>query len=82
MTETDKKSEAKIMEIIKSKFPSHKILAEEVFFFKTNNFNFSIHFNFKKIIKDQSKKEKDDDLTDDPTWIIDPLDGTTNFVHR
>lgn len=22
------------------------------------------------------------DLTEAPTWIIDPLDGTTNFVHR
>ncbi|XP_044981248.1 inositol-phosphate phosphatase isoform X3 [Hordeum vulgare subsp. vulgare] len=22
-----------------------------------------------------------DDLTYDPTWIVDPLDGTTNFVH-
>ena len=22
------------------------------------------------------------DLTDAPTWIIDPVDGTTNFVHR
>ena len=21
------------------------------------------------------------DLTNDPTWIVDPLDGTTNFVH-
>ena len=21
------------------------------------------------------------DLSDDPTWIIDPIDGTTNFVH-
>ncbi|MBN3285804.1 IMPA1 monophosphatase, partial [Polyodon spathula] len=21
-------------------------------------------------------------LTDNPTWIIDPIDGTTNFVHR
>ena len=20
-------------------------------------------------------------LTDDPTWIIDPIDGTTNYVH-
>lgn len=20
-------------------------------------------------------------LTDEPTWIVDPLDGTTNFVH-
>jgi inositol-phosphate phosphatase/L-galactose 1-phosphate phosphatase len=22
------------------------------------------------------------ELTDAPTWIVDPLDGTTNFVHR
>ena len=22
------------------------------------------------------------DFTDDPTWIIDPIDGTMNFVHR
>lgn len=22
------------------------------------------------------------ELTDEPTWIIDPIDGTTNFVHR
>lgn len=21
------------------------------------------------------------ELTDDPTWIVDPIDGTTNFVH-
>lgn len=21
-------------------------------------------------------------LTENPTWIIDPIDGTTNFVHR
>ncbi|KAH9315402.1 hypothetical protein KI387_024029, partial [Taxus chinensis] len=23
-----------------------------------------------------------DELTENPTWIIDPVDGTTNFVHR
>jgi inositol-phosphate phosphatase / L-galactose 1-phosphate phosphatase len=23
-----------------------------------------------------------DSLTDAPTWIIDPVDGTTNFVHK
>lgn len=22
------------------------------------------------------------ELTDDPTWMVDPVDGTTNFVHR
>ena len=25
--------------------------------------------------------ETHNELTDDPTWIIDPIDGTTNFVH-
>ena len=23
-----------------------------------------------------------DEFTNDPTWIIDPIDGTMNFVHR
>lgn len=23
-----------------------------------------------------------EDVLDDPTWIVDPIDGTTNFVHR
>jgi len=23
-----------------------------------------------------------EELTDEPTWIVDPIDGTTNFVHR
>jgi fructose-1,6-bisphosphatase/inositol monophosphatase family enzyme len=22
------------------------------------------------------------DFTDEPVWIVDPVDGTTNFVHR
>ena len=22
------------------------------------------------------------ELTDEPTWMVDPVDGTTNFVHR
>ena len=22
------------------------------------------------------------EMTDKPTWIVDPIDGTTNFVHR
>jgi len=22
------------------------------------------------------------ELTDAPTWVVDPIDGTTNFIHR
>ena len=24
----------------------------------------------------------EEDLGDEPTWILDPIDGTTNFVHQ
>eukprot|EP00397_Hematodinium_sp_SG-2012_P046316 GEMP01052283.1.p1 GENE.GEMP01052283.1~~GEMP01052283.1.p1 ORF type:complete len:348 (+),score=66.36 GEMP01052283.1:44-1045(+) len=29
----------------------------------------------------EETSSKDDRLTDAPTWVIDPIDGTTNFVH-
>ncbi len=54
VTEYDRASEQIIVETIRSRFPSHRILAEEG---TTGG--------------------------DDPAhrWIIDPLDGTTNFAH-
>jgi len=27
------------------------------------------------------EEQENDELTDRPTWVIDPLDGTTNFIH-
>ncbi|XP_046739925.1 inositol monophosphatase 1-like [Diprion similis] len=32
--------------------------------------------------EDVAKEGKPPELTNDPTWIIDPIDGTTNFVHK
>lgn len=29
-----------------------------------------------------AREDRLPELTDEPTWIIDPIDGTTNFVHR
>lgn len=55
VTEIDKKSEAKIIDFIKKKYPTHNILAEE-------------------------GGEKNN--SSDYLWVIDPLDGTTNFAHR
>jgi len=52
VTEVDLRAEAEIVNIIRSAFPDHGILAEE-----------------------QS------DGRDEFVWIIDPLDGTTNFIH-
>ncbi len=54
LTKYDKQCEKIITQIIKEKFPKHKILAEEGSF------------------SDESGGYR---------WIIDPLDGTTNFVH-
>lgn len=28
-----------------------------------------------------SMKKEEPELTDAPTWFIDPIDGTTNFIH-
>lgn len=56
VTEYDKAAEDCIIEIIKQKYPSHSILAEESGF-------------------DQQQEEE-------VLWIIDPLDGTTNFAHQ
>jgi myo-inositol-1(or 4)-monophosphatase len=54
LTDTDLKSEKKILSIIKEKFPAHSFYTEE----SSNN-----------------------KITQDDLWVIDPLDGTTNFFH-
>lgn len=46
----------------------------------------TIDFNYRmfRFICEESEyvKEKASELTDDPTWIIDPIDGTYNFIHE
>ena len=51
----DESSEKKIIEIIRSNFPDHEILAEE---------------------------SGSDNIKSPYRWIIDPLDGTTNYLNR
>ncbi len=50
----DRASEAAILEAIRHRFPTHRVLSEEA-----------------GAVGDG----------DGPTWVVDPLDGTTNFVH-
>ncbi len=54
VSEIDRGSEARIIRLIKSRYPSHEILAEE-----SGGNTASAEYK----------------------WIIDPLDGTTNFLH-
>jgi myo-inositol-1(or 4)-monophosphatase len=55
VTEADRLSEKRILEVIRSRFPDHGILAEE-----------------------SGRKDGHPDFT----WIVDPLDGTTNYAHQ
>jgi myo-inositol-1(or 4)-monophosphatase len=57
VTDVDRLAEAAIIEVLKTAYPDHAILAEE------SGASANLH---------------DDN---DNVWIIDPLDGTTNFIH-
>lgn len=37
---------------------------------------------FSRILGEESTTNTSITFTDDPTWIIDPIDGTTNYVHK
>lgn len=54
VTNVDKESEEIIIDILRSRFPDHSVLSEEIGEIEGRN---------------------------DHRWIIDPLDGTTNFAH-
>jgi len=54
VSEIDRGSEQRIIEIIKRRYPSHTVLAEE---------------------------SGGSTASSDYKWVIDPLDGTTNFLH-
>jgi inositol-phosphate phosphatase/L-galactose 1-phosphate phosphatase len=40
------------------------------------------NFPYHKIIGEETSGSDRYSLSDDPTWTVDPIDGTTNFVHR
>jgi len=61
VTEVDRASEEAIIEVLRTAYPNHSILAEE-----------SGH---------DPKGHAGHPREADNIWIIDPLDGTTNFIH-
>ncbi|KAL3910362.1 MAG: hypothetical protein SGPRY_009083 [Prymnesium sp.] len=65
VTATDKACEVAIIDTIKQRFPDHLFIGEESSFCGPG----------------QEAPAGPLELTSAPTWIIDPLDGTTNFVH-
>ena len=77
VTEADKLSEEKILSIIKTDFPEHAFLAEEGGWqsppFIGHNSSDTCIINSGDILGNQNSEY---------LWVIDPLDGTTNFAHN
>jgi myo-inositol-1(or 4)-monophosphatase len=65
VTEVDKAAEAAVIETLLTAYPDHSILAEESGMTRG---------------KAQTARGAPDDAPDF-LWVIDPLDGTTNFIH-
>ena len=66
VSEADKESERFIVDLIRKNFPGHQILGEE------------------SGLSGKAGETSKSDLSTGPKalWMIDPLDGTTNYVHR
>lgn len=67
VTDTDFRAENKLISMIHKKYPLHHILGEE---------------SGKVISKKSLEMKEKNDFKSDYLWIIDPLDGTTNFAHN
>lgn len=70
VTHVDREAEARILEIVSARFPDHAILAEEG----------------ATAVAERSGGEAaaapgPDSLAAEWLWVVDPLDGTTNFLH-
>lgn len=65
-TQVDRASEEVIIQIIKKAYPDHDILGEEGGLLTGN-----------KEVNGTNRFQSKDNIT----WVIDPLDGTTNYIH-
>ena len=88
VTETDREVEKLIVSTLKQKFPAHRWVSETkcVSLFRsiisTTVFIQLVWHPLSFIGEESTSEVGGHELTDDPTWMIDPIDGTTNFVHR
>ena len=75
VTEVDRSAEQAIIETLQTAFPTHHFLAEES---GRLNHNGEVvgTVSWNELLEDARSSEEDQYV-----WIIDPLDGTTNFIH-
>ena len=76
MTEVDREAERRIVETIARAYPGHRILAEE----GTGRGPAAEDPGPGSALEEPSTGAEA--LVDRPLWVIDPLDGTTNWLHR
>lgn len=80
MTETDQEVEKLLIFNLTNEFPTHRYDGLD----KIKS-NYKSHCRFISISsfigEEETSEGKKAELTDLPTWIIDPVDGTMNFVH-
>ncbi len=72
VTEVDQAVEASVIKTLLTAYPNHAILGEESGFAANANSDFK---------GNDGDLDIDEVLAAENVWIIDPLDGTTNFIH-
>ncbi len=77
VSEADRESETLIVNCLRSYFPDHQFLGEESGLSSGMGTSHKI-----KNVEETGKNQTTVSLGTNPIWIIDPLDGTTNYVHR
>ena len=74
VTEVDRAAEAAIIDVLREAYPHHHYLAEESGYIRSDGEQLGA-MSWEDAIR------SDDPEQDHSVWIIDPLDGTTNFIH-
>ena len=75
VTEVDQAAEQAIIETLQTAYPTHEFLAEESGHLNQSG-QISANASWADIARQATQSEADHFV-----WIIDPLDGTTNFIH-
>ena len=92
VTETDLRSEQAILDVIRAMCPTHAILGEEGGVSVADSDSDSDGVSSSSVlVETNNNNDNNDDINTSSSsslaqfeylWIVDPLDGTTNFAHR
>jgi myo-inositol-1(or 4)-monophosphatase len=74
VTEVDRAAEAAVIDVLREAYPHHHFLAEETGFIRSDGEQLGA-------MRWEDAIRQDDPDQDHHVWVIDPLDGTTNFIH-